>query len=101
MHTQSTHIALCGGRSGKPCGKELRTPADGVILFGYLHHAGPLVKGSMPDTPVLAGKSGETTAWCWGCLLDESAAPQIAALKSLRAKAEEAEARAEHERRSR
>lgn len=84
MKTLKLSYAVCGAdRYGKPCGKELRTPDDGLIFDGAVYSTGPLgADGETPNVPPLAGAlpgvrgGGERFhARCWSCFLDAAKAP--------------------------
>lgn len=83
MKTLKLSYAVCGGLTygERPCGKELRTPKDGLIFDGAVHLAGPL-DGDTPAAAPLVGAApgvrdgGERYhARCWDCFLRDAKAP--------------------------
>jgi hypothetical protein len=66
------------------CGKELRTPKDGLIYNGAIFFAGPVESGNVPTHPVLPYEGGKAVAICWDCFWKVCPAPQVAELQSYR-----------------
>lgn len=104
MRTTSAVIyAVCD------CGKEVRTPEDGIIVRGALYAGAPVgdaAFGNIPDTKPIIGTQFldrdtypeeeyrskcevPVNAMCWDCLFKKVTPPVVSEYKKLKREAEE------------
>lgn len=90
MGTKTVTYAVCDGtRYGKPCGKVLERPEDGLVIRGTVRKTGDTSSASKPLVGTQEGVRGggsDETALCWQCWHDVVKDPLYEAEQSANAR---------------